>query len=221
MVSIECSCCWEFNQDLLVCNEGHFSCRECINRAVNVAIGYNKTLCCFKENCKANYPDYAIKLAVNNIKVIDLYFEIVLLNSLKDLNIHSCPFCPNRIEINNEQNVFFCIGGCKKYSCIKCQKDSHEGGCELTEKQKSDELKTKNHVIQCCGNVFIRGDACNKVYCPTCDVAFCWLCKKKNIDYEHFNNTFCMLYGEDKRIAIPQVIPQVIPNSTSNSKFHK
>ena len=207
MNSIECACCWDYNEDLLVCNEGHFACKECISRGINVAIGDKKVLCCFAENCKSNYPDYVIKLSIKDIKIIDAYFDIVLMDSL-DLqdNIYSCPFCINRVVIDtNEETIFYCMNGCKNYSCMKCNTKSHDGQCNLTDKQRQDELETEEYVIKCCNNVFIRGDACNRVHCPKCNIAFCWICKEKGVEYTHFGMQHerkvtlgrqCHLYGE-------------------------
>jgi hypothetical protein len=122
-----------------------------------------------------------------------------MLNKVKIDNLYECPFCPNRVVIDDdiiEMSTFFCMDGCKRYSCMKCKRTAHEGPCEIEERHQQEERATQDFLITCCGLPFFRGDACNKVSCPQCKKYYCWICKQQIYNYDHFRNSNCKLYGE-------------------------
>lgn len=185
-----CNVCFE-KERLYYCKESHGSCKECINRGISICIAENKKYKCFE--CKKGYGGN-IDLVIN--EEFKIAYDSVLLDlQFKKIGIifHNCPFCPNRVSIDGllvGGHSFNC-SNCERESCIKCKKESHQGSCDHT--------VTENFIINCCGIPFIRGDACNKVSCPTCKIMYCWICKKRIIEknyLQHFNGTSCPLYGE-------------------------
>lgn len=204
VISITCCCCM-VEDGVITCSDGHFACYECINRGLNVSIGESKMMKCFFENCQCLY--YPIDHIIKCPKILKSYDELMIFNSINNLDkMYSCPFCDLQVFIPNDASAFFCSLGCKKHSCVLCRKTLHDGSsCIITEQHHKDEIATNEYVITCCGISFFRGDACNKVTCTICKTNYCWICKSKNINYNHFktpNN--CKLYG-DRKIPLPQM----------------
>ena len=131
--------------------------------------------------------------------------------------MYSCGNCHEISDVGDyEFKDYFCIA-CKTNTCFKCKLAPHEGLCA---KDKEDEDKTKAYVIECCGTPFIRGDACNKVTCQTCKTKYCWICKAKNIEYNHFvdDGKGCHLFGERpevkaSKVVVPKAPKVVVPKA--------
>ena len=114
----------------------------------------------------------------------------------------------------SEIKKLFCFGGCGKetspdilttvgvfhsvldrYNDVCMSIDMAKLGISKREEDVIDD-ETLNLVIRCCGVIFMRGDACNKVSCPICHTKYCWVCKDIIKGYEHFDIGKCELYGE-------------------------
>jgi hypothetical protein len=171
-------------------------------------INENRNTGCINEKCSWYYPEKVIVNGIKDKKLIQQYNILLFINSLQKLNLqnlHKCPFCDNRVILeqneqnnnDNNNNTFFCMNGCKRYSCMKCNKEAHQGKCIVNNEHTKDEKLTNDFLLQCCGISFYRGDACNKVKCPKCSKYYCWICKERVLDYTHFNpKKVCTLYGE-------------------------
>lgn len=212
-----CSCCWDTTQTFS-CSQGHNSCKDCLETGIRIYVNENRKFGCISSNCNGTYSETILKRVISDPKILSKYNINNFINVLKDMkldNLYSCPFCENRIIIENdviEIGTFYCMNGCKRYSCMKCKQNAHEGTCTLQKTQKTqEEQATQEFLITCCGIPFFRGDACNKVACPQCQTKYCWICKQKNIDYTHFtNNNQCRLYGERPQYIQQQnVLPTV------------
>ena len=202
---MECCCCFSDINTGFSCKSGHTTCKECLNRGMSVAVGQNKIMGCFDQSgCKELYSHNQLNSGINDKKLLAAYNEIELHHAMKNVDITglvSCPFCPNKVVVEEHQNVFYCETGCKKYSCISCKKDNHPG--DLCEKHKRDEEATEKSVISCCNVKLILGDGCNKLKCITCNRLYCWLCKDDitEVGYHHFQMSDCVLYnGTEKHL---------------------
>lgn len=204
-----CFCCWDSDVNLYSCTEGHSCCQECLNRGIEILINENRNTGCINEKCSGHYPENVIVNGIKDKKLIQQYNILLFINSLQKLNLqnlHKCPFCDNRViledfqnnnENNQNNNTFFCMTGCKKYSCMNCNKEAHDGECVINNEHAQNEKLTNDFLLKCCGMPFYRGDACNKVKCPKCPKYYCWICKQQVFDYSHFSpGKICKLYGE-------------------------
>lgn len=201
-----CSCCWDSDIPLYSCTEGHFSCSECLHTGIQILINENRNRSCISDCCDGYYRDDVLQSVIKDSQLIKKYNINNFANMLSKIrldNLFQCPFCPNRVIIEEADTTFYCMDGCKKYSCIRCKKAAHDGPCNPG-LHFQDELKTQEFLITCCGVSFFRGDACNKVSCPRCGKYFCWICKQQIADYKHFKNSTCKLYGERPQIVFAQ-----------------
>jgi hypothetical protein len=211
--SVNCSCCWDSDVQLYSCTEGHYSCKECLQKGIEILVNENRNISCISDCCVGYYPEKLLKSVIEDTSLIEKYNMNNFVNILSKItldNLYKCPFCPNRVVIDEiaEMSTFFCIDGCKSYSCVKCKKTAHEGNCNL-DHHSEDERKTQEFLITCCGVSFFRGDACNKVSCPRCKQYYCWICKEKIYNYNHFKIGNCKLYGErlEKNVEPNGVVP--------------
>lgn len=199
-----CSCCWDTTQTYS-CSRGHDSCKYCLETGISISVNENRKFGCISSNCNGTYSETILRQVISDPKILTRYNINNIINVLKDMkldNLYSCPFCDNRIIIENdiiEIGTFYCMNGCKRYSCMKCNQNAHEGACKNNTRKTQEDQATQAFLIVCCGIPFFRGDACNKVKCPQCQTTHCWICKQKNIDYTHFGNGKCSLYGERYR----------------------
>lgn len=129
---------------------------------------------------------------------------------------HSCIRAGTTVAISSFKKLF-CLGGCKreihidvlatilnhkvldKYNDVSMSIDMSKMGITGENVTQVDE-ETLKLVIRCCGVIFVRGDACNKVSCPVCHVKYCWVCKEVIEDYRHFETGRCEIYGEREAI---------------------
>jgi TRIAD3 protein (E3 ubiquitin-protein ligase RNF216) len=205
-----CSCCWDTTQTYS-CSRGHDSCKDCLETGIRISVNENRKFGCISSNCNGTYSETVLQNVITDPKVLSRYNINSFINVLEDMkldNLHSCPFCENRIIIENdviEIGTFYCMNGCKRYSCMKCNQNAHRGACNQTKENDENERATQDFLIICCNIPFFRGDACNKVSCLQCKTTYCWICKQKNINYTHFGNEKCSLYGERPE---PQPEPQ-------------
>lgn len=215
MVTTKCACCWESDVSLFACTEGHLACSDCLQTGIQILVNETSKSTCISGHCSGLYTDKVLNSATINKKLVEKYNLHTFVNMLEKTNLselYQCPFCPNRVVVYDNDNTiqnfnytFFCMDGCKRYSCMNCKRESHEGPCNIdNQKHLEDEQLTQKFLIVCCGTPFFRGDACNKVKCPKCKKAYCWICKKRIYNYDHFSNPGpCKLYGER-----PQDIPE-------------
>jgi len=208
-----CSCCWDTTQTYS-CSRGHDSCKDCLETGISISVYENRKFGCISSNCNGTYSETILRRVISDPKILSRYNTNNFINVLEDMkidNLYSCPFCENRIIIENdviEIGTFYCMNGCKQYSCMKCNQNAHRGVCK-NQKTQEDQA-TRDFLIVCCGIPFFRGDACNKVRCPQCQTTHCWICKQKNIDYTHFGNEKCRLYGERPESRISNTVRPIV-----------
>ncbi len=200
-----CICLSDEVELLLSCSCRASICLECFKNAISHSIGNGQLAKC---NCGLVYNINAVCCALSKEegeKYTNLTIE-------KDMDcIYTCGKCGEACDVTNyDYKNYFCPM-CKENTCFKCKKDPHEGLCgnDLAEE------KTEKFIINCCVP-FYRGDACNKVTCPKCCIAYCWICKAKNVDYKHFvdEGDGCLLFGEregKKKKKKEKIAPVVAP----------
>jgi len=190
---------------VVLCAGNHATCKECVNRGLEIAVGDSKKLCCFDGGCNRELPFENLKMFITDKPLLLAYETFLTMQMITSMNIRdtfSCPFCPNTVIFEEDTPVFYCRDGCKNYSCTKCKKTGHMGECEVDLTHAKDEEATNKFVIKCCGIPFLRGDACNKVCCSKCQKPYCWLCKTDitGESYDHFNSmqirNKCNLWGD-------------------------
>lgn len=201
-----CFICLDNEETILSCLCKKSICRECFVNGVEHSITANTI---FKCDCGLAYDNDIIFQTIG--PVLAAKYQKYILE--KEIKIYNCGNCNETCDVGEYTlKDYFCYF-CKANTCFRCKQPSHDGECM---KDKA-EPETEKYVIKCCGVVFIRGDACNKVKCPTCKIPYCWICKKKNIDYTHFveEGPGCHLFGERKgdvvkKPKVPVVRPQPV-----------
>ena len=139
---------------------------------------------------------------------IDTYIFRILY-TLDNPNCFICPNnkCGNIVETNlfsfstfiscKECNITWCRNCCvtpfhENLSCIEYDLTKHDSKNSkyILELYKENKLK----FCPQCKIPIIKNKGCNKIVCENCNMKWCWLCEKMNIDYSHYNiknNTKC------------------------------
>ncbi|RUS69907.1 hypothetical protein EGW08_022329 [Elysia chlorotica] len=201
----ECCCCYDDEclfEDLTSCPEGHLFCKTCVVRSTEAAFGEMKTkFPCLTGECEQNIPLSILQAVIPaNLfsKIVSrMQEEEILQANISDLV--SCPFCPfATIMPNPDDKVFKCLNPeCLKESCRLCQEPNHIPlRCNEVEKKSETNMRTfiENRISEAvmrkchkCGKNFVKEIGCNKMTC-ICGATSCYVCKKHNIGYDHFNN---------------------------------
>ncbi|XP_041363583.1 uncharacterized protein LOC121379156 isoform X2 [Gigantopelta aegis] len=201
---IECSCCYGENpfESMVQCYDGHLFCRECLlNYAKEAVYGSGKLgLACMAADCEASFPVSEMKrsLPENLLKQYEERIRESDLN-LADLeDLVRCPHCDYAVIMAPGDKVFKCqTPTCMKETCRYCQEEwSDHIGIPCNELEKKDESHlrkqyeekmTEAKVRTChrCKKKFMKDEGCNKMVC-TCNATMCYICRKPNIDYNHF-----------------------------------
>lgn len=224
----ECCCCFtdaDLN-NLLTCPIGHITCSDCLERALQVAVGDRTVIQCFHESgCTEHFSEIAIRRATEDLRLRKAYNNVVAVKNFTDAgveDIYSCPFCDNVVSLDAdiEKFQFFHCHSCDKTSCRQCSDEKHDGPCNKQRRQ--EEELTDKFILTCrCNARIFRGDGCNHLQCTLCRKHWCWLCKqqlfgsKANM-YRHFQGQggdgVCELYKErpeDQVFAEPAQTTQI------------
>lgn len=131
--------------------------------------------------------------------LIMVYFGLLkALFLYHDLFDRSCPKCTYLLIVDNDTKVVKCPD-CSLISCRLCGEEPHKNqSCEeaKAEREKSNvrekmaNAMTEAVVRQCpgCKCKIMKSTGCNKMTCSNrnCQTKFCYVCRKKIRDYEHF-----------------------------------
>lgn len=123
--------------------------------------------------------------------------------------ILECPntfLCPNKdcgniveVDIHYPGNNISCVI-CETNWCRQCLISPYHKNKSCLEhelaEQKGDNAKfildmqaqNKLKLCPCCKSPIYRDGGCNKMACVSCGTKWCWICKKANITYTHFNS---------------------------------
>lgn len=115
--------------------------------------------------------------------------------------------CLNLIETNSNYAV---CSECKTEFCKQCTVSPYHKNLSCLEyqtEQKNSETgkflfeRKEKGILKFCPGCHTATEkvtnnqgkfvACNKIFCVHCGIKWCWLCKAKNIDYDHFRNGDC------------------------------
>ena len=226
---LECSCCFNdecLEEDMLPCDSGHLFCRECVQRASEVAIGEGK----HQLNCLGQCDEvFSLSILQKALKAATFskWLSRIQLAELEKADIdglEQCPFCnfANIMDTTPEENkVFVCQNpDCGKESCRLCKEISHIPlRCEEVEKDAETRKRTyiENKMTEAlirkcykCSKPFVKLDGCNKMTCPDCGAQMCYLCRQPVRDYKHF-------YGQG---GVPQP-GQLCPLFSDNNTVHE
>ncbi|KAK3591594.1 hypothetical protein CHS0354_013776 [Potamilus streckersoni] len=204
----ECSCCFDDEclfEDMMSCADGHLFCKECVRRSTETAIGVGKTeFLCLTGSCEHHFTISVLQqvLPPNMFSILlrKLQEEEIKAADIPDLV--SCPFCSfATIMPNKEDKVFHCQNAeCLKESCRLCKEPNHIPlRCDEIEKQGEtsmrayiEERMTEAMLRTCpkCKKNFYKESGCNKMTC-VCGTTMCYVCRKANIDYDHFKRGVC------------------------------
>ena len=226
---VECTCCYSdecLEEDMLPCDGGHLFCRECVQRASEVAIGEGK----HQLNCLGQCDEvFSLSILQKALKASTFSkwlgrIQLAELEKAEIDGLEQCPFCnfANIMDTSPEENkVFVCQNpDCGKESCRLCKEISHIPlRCEEVEKDAETRKRTyiENKMSEAlirkcykCHKPFVKLDGCNKMTCPDCGAQMCYLCKQPVRDYKHF-------YGQG---GVPQA-GQMCPLFSDNNSIHE
>ena len=193
---VECLCCYDdyLVDDMIPCKSGHKFCRECVTRGTNVAVGDGKTIIECLGQCKEEieWQELQKVLAPNVLSKLLLKRQAQEVEAADLQNLVSCPFCPYvTIMENPDDKVLVCRNPeCGRESCRQCREPNHvplrceevEKDEEMAERKRIEEKLTAAMMRECwrCGLKYTRVLGCNRMTCPKCRAAMCYICRKPN-----------------------------------------
>ncbi|XP_072044355.1 uncharacterized protein [Amphiura filiformis] len=202
---IECGCCYgdvTFD-DMIQCSDGHLFCQMCLQRyAQEATYGEGKAqIVCMTDGCESTFPRSQLQkaLSANDLAKYDdrVGEESLQLADMGD-NLVRCPYCNYAALMGEGDKVFQCqAADCKKETCRYCKEEwkDHFGiPCDEIEKKSDtkvrvsyEERMTMAKIRTChrCKAGFTKSEGCNKMTCR-CGAKMCYVCRKPNIDYNHF-----------------------------------
>ncbi|KAJ8904985.1 hypothetical protein NDN08_001497 [Rhodosorus marinus] len=174
----------------------HKLCQECAEQYFDAAIkNRDLPLRCVIPDCGCTYERQQVEHVLGKDD-LSKYEAILLLNYLEsDPNVRFCPVadCPFAVIGTPDDPVIEC-GVCGGSFCFTCRNSWAEGHkCVLFEGVDS---------VKACPNCNIpiqklQDNSCNKMVCPQCKCAFCWLCRKEVNEIDHFwTPSGCTYYGK-------------------------
>ncbi|KAL3478611.1 hypothetical protein BJX99DRAFT_102003 [Aspergillus californicus] len=206
---IECQCCYgDAPANRCIPCEGddlHFFCFTCIRRSAETQIGLMKyELKCFDvSGCQADFarPDLLEVLGSSLMEKLDALQQDDEIRKAGLDGLEDCPFCEYKAILPSveEDREFRCENpACKSVSCRLCKEKTHIPlTCEesrkdkgLSERHEVEEAMSKALIRNCpkCQVKIVKEYGCNKMYCPQCRTAMCYLCQKDitTEGYGHF-----------------------------------
>ena len=193
---VECLCCYDeyLPDDMIPCKSGHMFCRECVTRGTNVAVGDGKTIIECLGQCKEeiDWPELQKVLAPNVLSKLLLKRQAQEVEAADLQNLVYCPFCPYvTIMDSQDDKVLVCRNPeCGRESCRQCREPNHvplrceevEKDEEMAERKRIEEKLTAAMMRECwrCGVKYTRVLGCNRMTCPKCGAAMCYICRKPN-----------------------------------------
>lgn len=173
---VECGTCMCDNQSMLGtwCTAGHFTCKDCVPRALagRPFEHYTKPPCCRKptadENNKTTYCGARITSGAEYLsKVVMLKQEYEARDGASKNNV---VFCCGQYYTPNKAEPWFDCPTCSKRRCSKCAMSWHESKCarelgtphgRLTVKKNFAKFRLCMH----CEEPYERIEGCNHVHC--------------------------------------------------------
>ncbi|KAF2204861.1 hypothetical protein GQ43DRAFT_363710 [Delitschia confertaspora ATCC 74209] len=214
----ECMCCYSdfpINR-MAYCNgsDVHFFCVLCTQKYVENELSMSRCrpICFADLQCKTLFTTQQLRSILDKAA----FERLELLQQQEDIrlagldNLEECPFCDFKaecppVEVDRE---FRCMNlTCEKISCRLCRAESHiPMTCEEHQKENKasvrhaiEEAMTKALIRSCnrCKKPFVKDYGCNKMTCPSCGNAQCYVCGTNvSGNYDHFHNSHgrCPLY---------------------------
>jgi hypothetical protein len=225
---MECVCCYNeecLEEDMLACSGGHLYCKECVQRASEVAIGEGKHQLTCLGQCEDVFALSTLQKALK-ANTFSKWLSRIQLAEIEKAEIdglEQCPFCSfaTIMDTTPEENKNFVCQNpdCGKDSCRLCHEISHiplrceevEKDAEVRKRTYIENKMTEAMIRKCwkCSKPFVKLDGCNKMTCE-CGAQMCYICRQPVRDYKHF-------YGQG---GIPQT-GQLCPLWSDNNTIHE
>ncbi|KAI0210961.1 hypothetical protein LSAT2_004235 [Lamellibrachia satsuma] len=200
--TIECGCCYDdcCFENMVQCSDGHLFCMKCVENYTRESVfGQGKAnLVCMTDSCEAIFPKSQLEIALppDLLSQFEARMQEEAINLAAMADLVRCPHCDFAAILDPGDKVFKCLE-CHKETCRYCKENWAEHiGIPCEELEKKDETKirlafeekmteAKIRVCHQCKARFTKLDGCNKMTCR-CGARMCYICRKPNIDYNHF-----------------------------------
>ena len=199
----ECQVCLDSDclvAEVVMCDKGCMSCKDCVRRGAEVQIGDGKSIISCIISCGDNIPLAALQLVLPAPMFSKLVqrrqMEEVQAAGLEDLV--QCPACSFAIIMPDPEDKIIICGNqeCGRQTCKLCGEESHiplscdevEKDMEVVARTNLENAMTEAMVRACvsCNKRFFKEEGCNKMKCE-CGQSMCYLCRKPvSNDYSHF-----------------------------------
>eukprot|EP00271_Cylindrocystis_brebissonii_P005162 TRINITY_DN17108_c0_g1_i1.p1 TRINITY_DN17108_c0_g1~~TRINITY_DN17108_c0_g1_i1.p1 ORF type:complete len:680 (-),score=89.42 TRINITY_DN17108_c0_g1_i1:139-2178(-) len=201
----------------------HFFCSGCLTQFAEsmVAEGALPKLLCPDHACKQGLS-YTVLKKVLSAESFARWEKLALQRSLDAMSdVSYCPRCSTP-ALEGEDGFAQCDGCCYTY-CGYCRGAWHPGRkCVdnstkrliLESRQQGrdpqkeanllNELKDldfiRREAIRCpgCRMAISKTEGCNKMTCANCGIYFCWKCRNRIRDYDHFRSDTCQLFEQEE-----------------------
>ena len=179
--------------------------KTCNNLRKNIRINAEYVKCPGSYYCE-NRNQCKEKVELKNLKIeekspiyLDL-FRIIFI--LSNDNIYMCQEekCGQLIEVDSNYTDFkLSCSDCNTSWCRECLVSPFHDNISCIEYETYNQntengkyirqMNNEGNLKFClqCRTPTIKNNGCNKMYCSTCNVKWCWLCLDINIDYDHYN----------------------------------
>ncbi|KAF4306249.1 Zinc finger C6HC-type protein [Botryosphaeria dothidea] len=217
---VECPCCCDkfAANRMAFCNgeKVHFYCYECARRWVNEEMVQGKCYpkCFATVDCGAEISQAQLKafLKPEEYKRLEMLQQWDAVNMAGIENFVRCPFCDFGAECEpvETDREFRCQNpNCRIVSCRLCEKETHTPKtCAEAEKDRKGSVRHRveeamtDALLRTCNKCkikFLKLDGCNKMTCPKCGNAQCYVCGKNVNSYNHFHQSAgkCPLYDNN------------------------
>ena len=205
----ECLCCYgDYPVSALKqcsAGEGHYVCRECIQRYVSEQLDGNGSTvfkCIASADCKCEYSlvfldrvlSPLLKKRANEMVALE---EIKKASGEDDDSLWQCPKCAYMGFVDGKPQWIDCPE-CNVTYCTSCNANHTNRSCEEFRREQvrgkdpkhlAAEAMSRSCKRSCphCGQEYMKSDGCNKIKCK-CGRLSCYLCGAVVADYSHFCN---------------------------------
>jgi TRIAD3 protein (E3 ubiquitin-protein ligase RNF216) len=203
---VSCPCCFEdtLPEHQVACVSGHAFCKDCVQKAMEVALGQGrKQLSCLEHACSQAYPLATVQ------EIIRPYTLASLRRRLRDefpdsMGIENCPYCLWPCDMAEvDRATLRCPNtDCLRDSCRLCRGPDHRINYQACRNVPPPDLRTylmdvvSEAMMRSCYQCHVRivkDGGCNLMAC-VCGAKVCYQCRKGIDGYKHFSTSECVLF---------------------------